>query len=245
MNNFKMIIAYDGSRYNGWQRQGNTGNTVQGKIEEILGRIFNHKIEIHASGRTDAGVHAAGQVASFKAETDLSPDEIKHLLNKYLPKDIAVCRVTAEDLRFHARLCVKRKTYVYRIWNEDYTDVFRRKYMYTVKDKIDIDEMRRASELLLGEHDFAGYSSLKKTKKSTVRRIDSIEITKNGGEISMRFTGNGFLYNMVRIMAGTLLEVGLGKRTAHRCALALQTLCREHAGETLPPSGLTLESVEY
>lgn len=245
MNNFKLTVAYDGSRYNGWQRQGNTENTIQGKIEDVLGRLFGHKIEIHGSGRTDAGVHAKGQVASFKAETDLTAGEIKEYLNRYLPEDIAVISAENADPRFHARLNAKRKTYEYRIWNNEYPNVFERKYMYSVSQKIDTEKMREGARLLLGEHDFIGYSSVKKSKKSTVRCIDSIEITENNGEILMRFSGNGFLYNMVRIISGTLLETGFGKRSPAQCAVPLKTLDRKDAGETLPPKGLTLLQVEY
>ncbi len=245
MRNFKLTVAYDGSRYNGWQRQGNTSATIQGKIEDVLLRLFGKSVELHGSGRTDGGVHAVGQVASFKAETELSPREIMEYLNRYLPEDIAVTKAQEAEERFHARLCALRKTYVYRIWNMEYPDVFRRKYMYTVTDAVDAEKMREAARLLLGEHDFLGYSSLKRSKKSTVRRLDKIEITEDSGEIDIFFTGSGFLYNMARILAGTLLEVGTGQRTPGEGALALKTLNRNDAGETLPAKGLTLLSVEY
>lgn len=245
MNNFKLTIAYDGSRYNGWQRQGNTENTIQGKIEDVLSRLLNHKTEIHGSGRTDRGVHAKGQTASFKAETSLSPEEIKAYLNEYLPEDIAVTEVEAVDERFHARLSAKGKVYVYRIWNREYPNVFERKYMLDVPEPLDVEKMRLSAKLLLGEHDFIGYSSLKKIKKSTVRRIDNIDITDNDGEICIYFKGNGFLYNMVRIISGTLVEVGLRKRKIETVEDALKSLSRSDAGETLPAKGLTLVKVEY
>lgn len=245
MNNFKLTIAYDGSRYNGWQRQGNTPNTIQGKIETVLTELFGHKIEIHGSGRTDAGVHALGQTASFAAKTNLTADEIMNYLNRYLPDDIAVTEAALAGPKFHAQLNVRRKTYMYRLWTESYPNVFERKYMYNVGARPDTEKMRRAAELLIGAHDFLGFSSLKKSKKSTVRTVESIEISDNGGEIRLIFTGSGFLYNMVRIMAGTILEAGFGKRPVEAAAIPLKTLSRSDAGETLPAGGLTLVKVEY
>ena len=245
MSNFRLTIAYDGSRYNGWQRQGNTPNTVQGKIEAVLAQLFGHKIEVHGSGRTDAGVHALAQIASFHADTDLSAGDIRQYLNRYLPEDIAVTGAETAPERFHARLNAVRKTYVYRLWTRDYPNVFERKYMYTVDAAPDADRMREAAKLLLGRHDFIGYSSLKKTKKSTIRTIESIDITEHEGELRLTFTGDGFLYNMVRIISGTLLEVGLGEREPEVAALALKTLDRADAGLTLPARGLTLVNVEY
>ena len=245
MNNFKLTIAYDGSRYNGWQRQGNAENTVQGKIEAVLSELFGHKIEIHGSGRTDAGVHALAQTASFAADTELAAADIREYLNRYLPEDIAVTAAEEASDRFHARLNAVRKTYVYRLWTGDCPNVFERKYMCSVGSVPDIDAMRAAASAFLGRHDFIGFSSLKKSKKSTVRTIESIDISQNGDELRLTFTGNGFLYNMVRIMSGTLLEVGQGKRSAGAAALPLTTLDRADAGPTLPARGLTLVKVDY
>ena len=245
MNNFKLTIAYDGSRYNGWQRQGNAENTIQGKIEAVLGELFGHKIEIHGSGRTDAGVHALAQTASFAADTALTAAEIRDYLNRYLPEDIAVTSLEEAPDRFHARLNAVRKTYVYRLWTGDCPNVFERKYMYSVGAVTDIDAMRAAALALIGEHDFIGFSSLKKSKKSTVRTLQSIDISQNGAELRLTFTGNGFLYNTVRILSGTLLEVGQGKRSIASAALPLATLDRADAGPTLPARGLTLVNVDY
>lgn len=245
MKNFRLTIAYDGSRYNGWQRQSSTGNTVQGKLETVLSGIFGHKIEIHGSGRTDAGTHALAQVASFKADTELTPEELMKELNLYLPQDIAVTDVRQEDERFHARLNAKGKVYLYRIRTEAYPDVFQRRYVYELGKKLDTARMERAAELMCVTADFIGYSSLKKTKKSTVRTVYSIDIEDTGTEVRLTFRGDGFLYNMVRIMAGTLVEVGLGKRTAESVTAPLESLDRSYAGETLPAKGLTLVDVEY
>ncbi len=245
MTNFKLTIAYDGTRYNGWQRQGNTPNTVQGKLEAVLGELFGRKIEINGSGRTDAGVHALGQVASFAAETELSPEEVRAYLNRYLPQDIAVTAAEEAPERFHARLLARRKTYVYRLWIRDWPDVFGRRYTYSVGAVPDAEKMRLAARELTGRHDFFGYSSLKKTKKSTVRTLESVSVEETGDELRLVFTGDGFLYNMARIISGTLLEVGLGQRDIAGAARALVTLDRADAGPTLPACGLTLISVEY
>ncbi len=192
MRNFKLTVAYDGSRYNGWQRQGNTADTVQGKIEAVLGKMLGHKVEINASGRTDAGVHAIGQVASFPAETDMAAGEIMDYLNTYLPMDIAVTKVEDADPRFHARLCAKKKVYAYRIWTERYPNVFERSYMYELKEELDLEKMRHSAEIMTRKADFIGYSSLKRTKKSTVREVSEIGIERLGGEVRLTFAGNGF-----------------------------------------------------
>ena len=245
MTNYKITVQYDGTRYNGWQRQGNTQNTVQGKLENVLSEMLGHRIEIHGSGRTDKGVHAAAQTASFKADTQMTTEEIRAYLNRYLPEDIGVTEVLKAEERFHARLCVKSKTYVYRIWNTDLPNVFGHRYMYTFAKAVDTDKMKRAAEQLLGRHDFVGFSSLKRVKKSTVRTVTDIRIERIGNELRMTFAGDGFLYNSVRIMAGTLLEIGCGVRDGECICTVFTTKQRAAAGETLPAKGLTLMSVEY
>lgn len=245
MKNYRMTLQYDGTKYNGWQRQGNTKNTIQEKLEEILGKMTGHSVEIHGSGRTDKGVHAKGQIVSFKIAAPYSADEIKEYLNRYLPEDIAVTALFETDERFHARLNAKRKTYAYRIWNSSVPNVFEHRFMYTVAEKIDVEAMKKAAREFLGEHDFWGFSSVKRFKKSTVRTIYSVGVERFGDEIVFAVTGNGFLYNMVRIMAGTILEVGLGRRSIESISEVFETKNRESAGETLPGKGLTLLSVEY
>ena len=245
MYNFMLTIAYDGSRYNGWQRQENTDNTVQGRIEAALSEILGHKIEIHGSGRTDAGTHALAQVASFKANTGIAPDKLMSELNRRLPGDIAVTELEYAPERFHARLNVKGKTYVYRIWTAEYSNVFERKFVYELRKKLNIAEMEKAAAIMQRKADFIGYSSLKKSKKSTVRTVQSIDIEDLGPEVRLVFRGDGVLYNMVRIMAGTLVEVGLGRRFYDSAAVPFETLDRTDAGETLPAKGLTLIEVEY
>ncbi len=245
--NIKLVLEYDGSRYDGWQKQGNTDNTIQGKLEAILGKWAGEEIEIHGSGRTDAGVHARGQVANFHIDAKVchSAEEAKAYLNRYLPDDI--CVLTAEEMpeRFHSRLNAVRKTYSYTVETAERKSVFDRKYVYGLGESLDMKAMRKAAAELIGEHDFKSFCSNKKMKKSTVRRLDSIEILEDGSKVVFVYTGNGFLYNMVRILTGTLLEVGLGKRRPEEMKAILMAQKREEAGTTAPPEGLFLEQVEY
>lgn len=244
MQNYKMLIQYDGTKYSGWQSQEHTENTIQGKIQKVLERMVDAEVEVHGSGRTDAGAHAHGQVANVKLNTKMTENQILNYVNQYLPEDIAVTSVKKADSRFHSRLSAKRKTYVYRVWNSSAPNVFERKYVYMMPEKLDIEEMQKAAICLGGAHDFQAFCS-RKMKKSAVRTVELIEIEKRGSEIRFKFTGDGFLYNMVRIMTGTLLEVGLGKRKPEDMMKILESKNREQAGVTLPPQGLTLWSVEY
>ncbi len=244
--NYKAIVSYDGSRYNGWQRQGRGDNTIQGKLESVLEQMSGESIEINGSGRTDAGVHAKGQVINFHLTTEQTPREIETYLNHYLPKDIAVKDVEVAEPRFHSRLSAKRKIYRYHIWLGKENPVFARKYVYVPKEQeIDVAAMKEAAKQLLGTHDFKGFSSLKKVKKSTIRTIYRIEFFLQENELVIEYEGDGFLYHMVRILTGTLLEAGAGKRSINEVKKALETLNREDAGYTVPPEGLFLEKVIY
>ena len=214
--NIKLILEYDGSRYDGWQKQGNTDNTIQGKLESILQKWTGEEIEIHGSGRTDAGVHAKGQVANFHTTCDMPTGEMLKYMNSYLPQDIAVTAVEEAGERFHSRLNVVRKCYRYQVWNSEIPNVFQGKYLLSHPEPLDIEAMRLAASYLTGEHDFKAFTSNKKGKKSTVRRIERITIEKDGPLITFSFCGNGFLYHMVRILTGTLLEVGRGIRISQR-----------------------------
>lgn len=245
MNNYKLIIQYEGTKYNGWQKQIKTENTIQGKLENIISKMLGENIELHGSGRTDAGVHAYAQVANFWADTDMTPQEIRNYINVYLPKDIAVISVELAASRFHSRLNAKKKTYVYRIHNSDIPNVFERNFMYFYPQKLDVELMKKASIHFIGEHDFKAFCSNKNFKKSTVRTIYSIDIIQNGEEIRIIYTGNGFLYNMVRIITGTLIEIGAGKRKEDEIDYIIQSKIRENAGFTVPPEGLALLNVEY
>ena len=187
MKNYKITIQYDGTRYNGWQKQGNTKNTIQEKFENVLSRMCGCNIEILASGRTDAGVHAQAQTANFKCDTDMTCDEIMDYLNRYLPDDILVTSVCEADERFHSRLNAVSKTYEYT-FSLSKADVFMRKYVYVPEKAPDAAKMREASKKLIGTHDFKGFSSVGKTKKSTVRTINCIDITEKDNLIIVFLT---------------------------------------------------------
>lgn len=244
MKNYKITVQYDGTRYNGWQRQGNTQNTIQERFENVLSKMCGKNIEIFASGRTDAGVHAEAQIANFKCDTELSAEEIKKYLNQYLPQDIRVTAIEQVDERFHSRLNAVSKTYEYKIATRK-PDVFIRKFVYFAGDVPDIEKMRFSAKQIVGTHDFKGFSSVGRTKKSTVRTINYIEIFEEDGVITIRINGSGFLYNMVRIISGTLYEIGTGKLDETVISEAFETKSREVAGATLPACGLKLIEVFY
>ena len=244
MRNLRLDICYDGARYKGWQRLAGTDNTVQGKLEKTLSRILDEPIEISGSGRTDAGVHAKGQVANFHCQSLMSTDELLILLRRYLPEDIGIysCREVSD--RFHARLNAKEKTYCYRIWNSDSPCVFNRRYVAVFPEILDLTAMQSAAALLIGEHDFSAFCANPKMKKSTIRFIHSVDIRRIGEEIRITVTGKGFLHGMVRIIVGTLIEVGRGTRPAN----SLENLFgakRADAGFMAPPEGLCLMEVFY
>ena len=244
MRNLRLDICYDGTRYRGWQRLNGTDNTIQGKIETALTRILGEPIEISGSGRTDAGVHAKGQVANFHCESTMPAAEILSQLRRYLPEDIGIysCKDCSE--RFHARLNAKEKTYCYRIWNSDVPCVFERRFVTLMPGKLDVASMERAALLFCGEHDFSAFCGNPKFKKSTVRCIRSLEVTSVGPEIRITVSGDGFLHHMVRIIVGTLVEVGRGERTAQSIP-ELFGGKRADAGFLVPPEGLCLQEVEY
>lgn len=243
--NIKLTISYDGTKYNGWQKQGNTDNTIQEKLEVLLGKMTGEEIEIHGSGRTDAGVHAKKQVANFHTNSVLSCEEMLEYINEYLPKDIAVHTVEEVEERFHSRLWAEKKTYEYRIINSKISDVFNRKYSLQIAETLDVEKMREAAKLLLGTHDFIGFSSNKRMKKSTVRTLFQIDITESNDIITISYCGDGFLYNMVRILTGTLIEIGLGKRKMESIPLIFEEGKRANAGYTAPARGLFLSNVVY
>ncbi len=243
--NYRFLIQYDGSRYSGWQKQGNTDKTIQGKIESVLSKMTGGLVELHGSGRTDAGVHAYGQIANAHFQTDLSDTEIRDYLNRYLPEDIAVLKVSAAHPRFHSRLNAAKKTYCYRIRTNPLRDVFVRKYTYSIKGPFDVPAMRQAAQLLMGTHDFTSFCGNRRMKKSAVRTIYEIRIDEMADELDLWFTGDGFLQYMVRILSGTLVEVGLGKRAADSMTEILNAENRDAAGVTLPAQGLALMHVVY
>ena len=273
--NYKMIIQYEGTRYDGWQKQGNTENTIQGKLEKVLERMAGFPVEVHGSGRTDAGVHAAGQVANFHLPDGWKPDVamknesvaggkqhgnlesagknktvsewIRAYLNQYLPDDIAITELTPVPERFHSRLSAVKKIYTYRIEIGEKRDVFSRRICYGLGQALDVKKMQTAADLLCGTHDYKSFCGNKKMKKSTVRTIFRITVEQDAGSglVKLEFEGNGFLQNMVRILTGTLIEVGLGKRDAGSMPEILAALDRQAAGYTAPAEGLCLQQVFY
>lgn len=247
MPNYKLLIQYDGTKYNGWQRQNNTSNTIQEKLDTVISRLISEPIELSGSGRTDAGVHALAQTANFhtKSSINIKIDSLLADINHYLPDDIKVLNITLADNRFHARLNAVKKTYEYRIDNTLYGDIFSRRYLTRIEEPLDLEQMKTASQYFIGTHDFKSFCSNKRSKKSTIRTIENIHITADGGIIIIRYTANGFLYNMVRIMSGTLIDVGLHKTDPFEIPSILESIQRTNAGPTAPPQGLFLVNVQY
>jgi tRNA pseudouridine38-40 synthase len=245
MRNMKIVIEYDGTKYKGWQRLGDTDNTIQHKVESVLSKMAEENIEIIASGRTDAGVHATNQVANFRTECSMSDHKMRSYCYEYLPEDIVVKTVEEVDLNFHARYNAKAKKYIYNICNNKAHNVFTRKYDYHVPQHLNIEKMRKASEILIGEHDFQSFTTLKTKKKSTVRTIYSINIVNEDGNIEISVQGNGFMKNMVRLIVGTLVEVGLGDTSVEEISVILDKKERKYAGHIAPAKGLFLEEVNY
>ena len=244
MRNIRLDLCYDGTRYNGWQRQTSHDNTIQGKLETALSRILGEPIEISASGRTDTGVHARGQVANFHTDAAMTCAELLAELRKYLPEDIGIYSCREVSPRFHARLNALEKTYQYRLWNSDQPCVFDRRFVAVMEEELDVQLMQEAAQLLLGTHDFSAFCANKKMKKSTVRTIKSFTVQRVGEEIRFTVTGNGFLHNMVRILVGTLVEVGRGEREMDSIP-ELFGGKRENAGFLAPGKGLCLMEVRY
>lgn len=245
LKKYKMIIQYEGTRYQGWQKQITTENTLQGKLETLLSRMEQRKVEVQGAGRTDSGVHAYGQVISVELASGRKADEIRDAINQYLPEDIAVLSVEEVSERFHARLNAVSKVYRYRVLNSCIPNVFERKYVYVVSDELDLKAMEQAALYLCGKHDFQAFCTKKKSKKSTERCISKIDIERVCDEVRFTYEGNGFLYHMVRILTGTLLEVGLGKRKAEDIPNILESKNRAEAGFLVPGCGLALMSVKY
>ncbi len=244
MRNLRLDICYDGTRYKGWQRLSAGDSTIQGKLEDTLSRLLGEDIQVSASGRTDAGTHAVGQVVNFHCTSDMPCEEILASLRQYLPEDIGVYSCKDASERFHARLNAKTKTYRYRLWNSNAPCVFDRKYVHVDTRSFDLDKMRQAALLYVGTHDFSAFCGNKNMKKSTVRAIQSFDICRQGEELVFTVTGNGFLQHMVRIMVGTLLEVGSGERIPDSIP-ALFGGVRADAGPAVPACGLCLMEVTY
>ena len=246
MSNIKLVLAYDGSRYNGWQRQTNTKSTVQGRIEHVLHLMTGEKIELHGSGRTDTGVHALAQVANFHTKSQMGLSEMEAYLHKYFPDDIDLLDIRGMPERFHSRLNAKGKEYLYRIWNHPSNkNIFNRGYYFQIKQPLDIEKMKQAADLFVGTKDFRSFTALKSKNKSTVRTLSKIEILKKESEITINFSGDGFLHRMVRVITGTIIQVGLGELSVSEIKEMFEKEQRSAAGFTAPPHALFLVKVIY
>lgn len=244
MRNIKLTIEYDGKDFNGWQKQPNKLN-IQGEIERAISSITGEKIELIGSGRTDAGVHAFGQIANFKTNSNIPIEKMSLAINSKLKKSIVVKEAVEVDERFHSRYNAKKKTYIYVINNSKCGTAIYRNLSYCFPIELNIDEMKKAAKYFEGEHDFSGFKASGTSNKNSIRTIYNAEVTKKEENIIIKLTGNGFLYNMVRIISGTLLEVGIGKIKAEDIPEIINSKDRKKAGKTLPANGLFLVNVEY
>jgi len=245
MRNIKMVLEYDGSHYKGWQRQTALKSTVQGRIEHVLQLMTGEKIELHGAGRTDTGVHALGQVANFHTKSQKRLSEIEDYLHKYFPDDINLLDIQEMPERFHSRLNAKGKQYLYRIWNHPLKNIFNKRYYFHIKKPLNIEKMKQAADLFIGTKDFRSFTALKSKNKSTVRTLSKIEILKKESEITLNFSGDGFLHKMVRVITGTLIQVGLGELSVSEIKEMFEKEKRSAAGFTAPPHALFLVKVVY
>ncbi len=243
--NYKFHISYDGTRYSGWQNQGNTDATIQGKLESVLTKMVGTPVDLIGAGRTDAGVHAKEMTANAHFHTTRSCTEIRDYMNQYLPQDICVIDVKEAATRFHARYNATGKTYQYTCFEGPLKPVFDRNYVYCLEKKPNLSLMRQAAEYLVGTHDYKSFCGNPKFKKSTIRTVDSIRIEQHGSYITFTYHGDGFLQNMIRILTGTLLEVGYGLRTPETMQEVLSSCNRANAGFMAPGCGLCLMQIDY
>ncbi len=245
MQNFRLVCQYDGTRYRGWQKQASVNNTVQGRLEFFLAQVLGESVTLEGAGRTDAGVHALAQTASFQSSADLTAGAIAESLRKLLPSDISLLEIQPAKERFHARYNAKGKHYRYRIWNDVQPNVFLRNFSFWEPKPLDLELMRKAAVSFTGTRDFRAFFAGAKEKKNTLRSISKLEIRKEGSEVILDFYGDGFLHKMIRILAGTLIEVGRGERTVDSISGLFETAKREDAGFTASASGLFLVEVFY
>jgi len=251
MRNFKLTIEYDGTDFNGWQIQGNGQRTIQGEIEKALSRIFKKTVKVHGSGRTDSGVHALGQVAHFKIETDKTPREILFAVNANVPKDISISHIEDVPLAFHAQYSVKNKTYRYRILNRSTRSAHLREFTYFYPHRLNMSLMKKEAQSLIGKHDFKAFTSLESARikdgksRGTIRTIKNLKISKKGPLILVDIEADGFLYKMVRNITGTLLDIAAGKINPDDIPAILRAKNRRCAGASAPPQGLFLMEVKY
>lgn len=243
IHNIKLILEYNGKNYSGWQKQPGK-RTIQSEVEEAIKELTTEDVDLYASGRTDAGVHALGQVASFNTESKIEPDRLVLALNSKLPKDISILKASYEDMDFHARFSAKAKKYRYIIYKRPERSVFLSDTSYHVRYKLDFEKMKKEAVSLVGEHDFTSFVSSGSSAKSNVREIYFITVEEDGDTIVIEVCGNGFLYNMVRIIVGTLVDIGRGKIEMTMEDI-INSKNRDMAGHTAPPQGLFLKEVIY
>lgn len=240
----RLIVAYDGTNYHGWQVQKN-GITIESELNRCLTELLQEPIEVIGASRTDAGVHALGNVAVFDTQARMPAEKISYALNQRLPEDIRIQKSEEVDADWHPRYCDSRKTYEYRIYRGEFPMPLKRLYTLHIYYNVDLEKMREAAKYFVGEHDFKSFCQVGAQVKSTVRTVYDVSIIEEGADLVIRVTGGGFLYNMVRIMAGTLLEVGKGKIEPSQIPEIIQTKDREAAGPTAPAHGLTLIKYEF
>lgn len=244
MRTYKLIISYDGSRFRGWQRQPDTDLTVQGILEKEISLLTGYPVEVQGSGRTDGGVHAAGQAASMVLSGKADGRQFQEELNRRLPEDIRILRMELVKNGFHARYNARGKCYEYSIDTAERPDVFLRKYLFHYPYKLNVNKMRQAADTLIGIHDFAGFTD-RADEHSAIRRIYGIQVRESGNLVKIEYRGSGFMYHMIRILTGTLLEIGIGERTVESVAEVLKSGVRAEAGFLVPASGLCLKQVFY
>lgn len=244
MKRIGLIVAYDGTQYCGWQTQPN-GITVQGELNRCLSELLGTEIETMGASRTDAGVHAMGNVAVFDTDSRIPGEKFSFALNQRLPEDIRIQLSEEVEPDFHPRYCESEKTYEYRILNRTFPVPTERLYSYFYHYPLDINKMREATAYLIGQHDFASFCGAKAQVKSTIRIVTGIEVYREGDMITIRVSGRGFLYNMVRIIAGTLIEIGAGQYPPEKMKEILEVKNREAAGPTAPACGLTLIGIQF
>ena len=240
----RLIVAYDGTNYHGWQLQ-NNGITIESELNRCLSELLKEPIEVIGASRTDAGVHALGNVAVFDTRSRIPAEKISYALNIRLPEDIRIQKSEEVAADWHPRYCDSRKTYEYRIYRGEFPLPTKRLYSLFTYHKPDVTRMQEAARYFVGEHDFKSFCQVGAQVKSTVRRVTDVSVSEDGADLVIRVTGEGFLYNMVRIMVGTLLEVGLGKREPRQIQEILEAKNREAAGPTAPAHGLTLVKYEF
>ena len=244
MKRVMLIVAYDGTEYHGWQVQPNA-RTIEGELNRCLSELLQEDIQVIGASRTDAGVHAKGNIAVFDTDARMPAEKISYALNQRLPKDIVIQKSCQVDADFHPRHCDTRKTYSYHIYRGEFPMPLRTRYSYFTYVPLDVTKMREAAAFFLGEHDFKSFCSANTQVESTVRTIEFLDVTEEDEELVITIRGNGFLYNMVRIIAGTLVDVGRGFLAVEDIPNILKACNRERAGQTLPACGLVLEKYEF